>query len=300
MIPRAALRLICAFATLVVVTNPFFATSAYAATAPVSGTANCVGLHPLPETVATKVQIKTAKETKSAGVNLVTGGFSLTMSAVPAAGIDGTATITCDGAGTWQVPVYIPPAGTSSLDVKNPTPIDASITIVDAGNGQPINPTPVSYIQTRLITVYLFAQSSNQLIAIRQVVSNPISGGAYDGQVYAGDIATGNYIVKVKLNGILRSRLSSTMNPANERTLGLVTPFDATANVYAGDLNGDNAVNTTDYNMLMKCCGHQDRAPGPKCTVAQTEAADPDGNGEVDGVDYNIWARTNLYHSHGA
>lgn len=116
MISRAALKLVCAFATLAVVTSPFFATPAYAATAPVSGTANCVGLHPLPETVATNVQIKTAKETKSAGVNLLTGGFSLTMSAVPAAGIDGTATITCDGGGTWQLPVYIPPGGTSSLD----------------------------------------------------------------------------------------------------------------------------------------------------------------------------------------
>jgi hypothetical protein len=244
------------------------------------------------------VQIKTAKETKTAGVTL--GKFSLSMSKVPAAGIDGTATITCLGGGTWQLPVFIPPGGTSSLDLKNPTPIDASLSIADAANNQPINPTPVSYLQTRLITVYIFKQSPQALIATHQVVSNPISGDAYTGEVYAGDIPAGNYIVKVKLNDTLRSKISGTMNPKNERTAGLVTPFDATANVYAGDLNGDNVVNATDYNMLNECFGYQDQSPGPNCTVAQTEAADLDSNGEVDGVDYNIWARTETYHPKGA
>jgi hypothetical protein len=57
-----------------------------------------------------------------------------------------------------------------------------------------------------------------------------------------------------------------------------------------GDVNQDNQVNITDYNLMMQC--YSDIAPpkGP-CSPALKRASDLNDDGYVNQIDYNLYLR---------
>ncbi len=58
----------------------------------------------------------------------------------------------------------------------------------------------------------------------------------------------------------------------------------------AGDINQDNLVNITDYNLMMQCFSDFSPPKGP-CPPSLEVAADLDDDGSVNGTDYNEMLR---------
>jgi hypothetical protein len=61
-------------------------------------------------------------------------------------------------------------------------------------------------------------------------------------------------------------------------------------NLIVGDVNQDNAVNTTDYNLMMQCYSDLQPPKGP-CPSTLKRASDLNDDGSVNGTDYNIMLR---------
>lgn len=66
----------------------------------------------------------------------------------------------------------------------------------------------------------------------------------------------------------------------------------------AGDINGDNKIDILDYNAL-NTCEYESINPQPIDPNGSCASADIDGNGLVDGIDFNIWDRGFLSSSSG-
>jgi hypothetical protein len=60
--------------------------------------------------------------------------------------------------------------------------------------------------------------------------------------------------------------------------------------VKVGDVNQDNSVNITDYNLMMQCYSDLQPPKGP-CSAALKRAADLNDDGYVNGIDYNLMLR---------
>jgi hypothetical protein len=264
---------------------------AQAATSAVSGNADCWGIEGLYTPAPAKtIRIQISGESSpQANVNLL-GRYSVTMRNVPSGGTNGTATINCLNGYSWNMPVRISP-GSQSLDLTNPTPIDISVNVLDPSNQQPVNPIPIKSRQQRPLTVSIY-NASNQLVTTRTTTASFRGGTAdeYDGTVYAGHIPTGSYAIKVNLDYTLIAQtgyisLTETaghrMPPNRQSKSAALTP---------GDLNTDNVLNITDYNLLMNC--YSDLLPprGP-CSNQQKIAADITMDGLVNGLDYNLMLR---------
>lgn len=110
-------------------------------------------------------------------------------------------------------------------------------------------------------------------------------GGNFTGTVdVVNSITSGTYDIKVKAAKYLRKLIRNvqitqdTTNRISQTTLVL------------GDINGDNRINISDYNILIDCFG--ERAGSQKCGNNNKDLADLDDNGRVDGVDYNLFLRS--------
>ncbi len=115
---------------------------------------------------------------------------------------------------------------------------------------------------------------------------------------FGGKLATnqvlqpGNYLVRLKADKYLSRTLPGiipvTSNGPNEHTI-------STTVLLAGDISSDNKLDIDDYNRLVSCFGI--KLNTPSCGEFK-DKADLDNDGDVDGVDYNIFI-TNLSHRTG-
>lgn len=132
--------------------------------------------------------------------------------------------------------------------------------------------------QTRQTMVYVF--NNNQ--EITSVTTNATyQNGSYIGSVNLGKISPGSYTIKIKIENSLRKNipgvinLSSGTNDLTSQNITLVT----------GDIDGNNLINITDYNLVLDCYASQ--AKTATCTLA-----DLNDDGTVDaGRDLNILFR---------
>lgn len=102
------------------------------------------------------------------------------------------------------------------------------------------------------------------------------------------DIPTGIYTVKVKLPGHLRKKAIDTQTITSGQTVTV------SADLSVGDINNDNAVNITDYNILISCWLKKDN--GNACgNFAQN--ADFNMDGVINETDYSLFLRDYLTQS---
>lgn len=276
------------------------AVQANAATITVSGFANCLGMLGYPTVEpATHVQIKTSTANVTVGVNLV-GFYSANVPNVPSSGSNATAYVSClSGAGPWNLPFHIPPSGSLSLDLTQPTPVHFAVYLDDPTNLSPINLHPKH--PSRPFTVQVFNQN-NVLVATRTVTATQFfANGAptdeYTATIYLGHVSGVRYF-KVWLDYTLHHQMQSFINipsvpgPWN---YSLDMRNDSTQTLIVGDVNQDNVVNITDYNLMMQCYSDLLPPKGP-CSPSLKRASDLDDDGYVNGTDYNLMVRILNYH----
>ncbi|MBI4039326.1 hypothetical protein HY388_00680, partial [Candidatus Daviesbacteria bacterium] len=138
----------------------------------------------------------------------------------------------------------------------------------------------------RTLTVEIY-NSSGTLI-------NTLTGGlVYDGPqagtfdsliTVPNSVVGGNYSIKIKTPFYLRRRLSGFISLVSGQT-NQMTP----TSLIAGDVNGDNALNVDDYNLIMEC--YSDLAPAKNCDANKKLATDLSDDGKVNYDDYNLFLR---------
>lgn len=146
------------------------------------------------------------------------------------------------------------------------------------------NKTPLHPSRTVVVEVF---DSNNQKIAEAPgtLVYDP-STGKFQGQADFGTtLASGNYLVRVKSSQYLRRSFPGITN-----LIGGDSPNSLSeVSLIAGDVNGDNALNILDYNLILGC--YSDLAPAKSCTPEQKLATDINDDGDVNQLDYNLFLR---------
>lgn len=115
--------------------------------------------------------------------------------------------------------------------------------------------------------------------------------GQFNGGIDLGSyFTTGLYMVKVQTPQYLRGLIPGiqTITAGQVNTMPYVV-------LIAGDINGDNQINITDYNILMACYSDleppQDPALCSQYTVNGFSLADLNDDGAVNEFDYNLFIR---------
>lgn len=146
------------------------------------------------------------------------------------------------------------------------------------GNQNPLRPQ-------RIIEV-IVSDSQNQVVQTKSgSVTYDTNSGSFKGVVgLDSTVSTGSYTVKAKTNQFLRALVPGIQTI----TQGTTNQLPATA-LINGDINGDNAINIVDYNILIGC--YSDLSPAISCTSANKLVADLDDDGSVNQFDYNLFLR---------
>jgi hypothetical protein len=145
------------------------------------------------------------------------------------------------------------------------------------GNMQPIH-------TQRTITVEVTDSANATLTKAGQMVFNATAGN-FQGVVGLGTNKTGAFIIHVKLPQSLRKQYNGivTLETGVQKTLPGIS-------LTTGDINNDNKLSITDYNILLDC--FSDLAPANNCADAtKKQMSDITDDGKVNQYDYNLLLR---------
>lgn len=163
------------------------------------------------------------------------------------------------------------------------TVLSVRATVIDPKNGSPVNPAPAS--ATRPIRIEVL-DGSNQTIYTRDTTASR-SGTGYVASVDLGSNWTsGYYTVKVKIRYTLRKIVGGGVQPIVKGTTNTLQ----NQAVVPGDVDDNNVVNITDYNLMMQCYSDTLPPKGP-CSTTSKQASDLTDDGSVNGLDYNQFLR---------
>lgn len=125
--------------------------------------------------------------------------------------------------------------------------------------------------------------AANQPAATAQgTVTYNQSAENFQGSLAANTLASGQYLIAVKMDGFLGKTIPGIVTVTANQTHTL-SPLK----LVAGDVNNDNQLDILDYNMLISCFGS-------KATTVSCQnkvGADLNDDGTVNGVDYNLFLR---------
>lgn len=185
-------------------------------------------------------------------------------------------------------PTGVPVPGDVVFNVK--VGLDA---IGTTGNNQ--NPTasnlsnknPVHTIRNVTIEVY---DQSNKLITTKPgSIIYDSNLGKFLGSIDVGNLASGDYTIKIKSDGYLKKlipsifSISSSMQSVTTINLPLV-------NLTAGDINGDNSISIADYSILLSCSIYTtDNGSLCNSSSVSKNLSDLNDDGAVDQIDYNLF-----------
>ncbi len=116
-------------------------------------------------------------------------------------------------------------------------------------------------------------------------VYNNIPGAFVDYADLGPNFPAGNYYVHVRMNNTLGQYVYGINVVQGLETFVLLNTIQVgpTKTIRAGDIDNNNQLDILDYNDLMSCYGNK------SCNFHNQSDLNRDGN--VDGVDYNIWLR---------
>ena len=197
-------------------------------------------------------------------------------------------------------PTPVPSLGPTPTPVPGHTMLAFSIGMDGIGSaGDNVNPNPSSSNQTpghttRSLAVEIFDSNNNE--AFSQVGSiNYNSGqGLFTGTVDLGaSFANGNYTIKVKSDGHLKKLIPGIQNISSALTQPLQM---SRVNLVAGDVDNNNLLNLSDYNILLSCVTSPYIANIDDHGLCNTNSnyiinSDLEDNGVVNEFDYNLFLR---------
>jgi hypothetical protein len=183
-------------------------------------------------------------------------------------------------------PTFIP----TSTPMPNNTLLNLSLTLhalgVGGDNANPDggggNPNPLH--KQRSVTVAVYTTSN--VLVVRKSGTVQFTSGVFQGIIDLGSIPTGNYYLIIQTAHYLLGRTPNVVNLTGSNTTTL-TPLP----LIAGDIDGNNRLSISDYQILSDCYSDF-TAPDPAvCSPDQKLAADINDDGKVDYIDLNYFIR---------
>lgn len=161
------------------------------------------------------------------------------------------------------------------------------------------NPNPSSSNQNpqhpnRNLAVQIFNSNNSQVFAQVGSINYSSTSGVFLGTVDLGaSFASGNYIVKVKSDGHLKRIIPGIQNLSSSLTQPIQLPG---VSLVAGDIDSNNALNISDYNILLSCVTSPFIANIDDHALCNSNAnyivlSDLEDNGVVNEFDYNLFLR---------
>lgn len=203
-----------------------------------------------------------------------------------------TAPPTQPAAATFTPTVLVTPSPTNApIPTQPPDPNSAfvNLSLILPGINQTGNQNPKH--PARTITVYLYNPSDDTTSTTVNPIASATETVTFDGtstftntNFPLGIIPAGQYQLLLKIQQFVKQQLKN----ADGTNLFSLTPGQTAtaqpASLLAGDINpapdGDNSIDTSDYNAVLGCFGNNTDA----CALA-----DLNDDGIVDGTDYNIF-----------
>lgn len=179
-----------------------------------------------------------------------------------------------------------------SADTLTSTEFSITTFLHSLGNsGDTLNPDNSTFSnkdpdRTRLNVIINVYNSASQLILSKTgSVSYNEAKGAFMSVVDMGNtLATGDYIIKIKIDGYLTRRIAGI-----QRVTALTRITLPAVTLVAGDFDNNNTINVLDYNFLMGC--YSDIMDPAFCDLRKSAIADISNDGEVNQLDYNLFIR---------
>ncbi|HSW88309.1 MAG TPA: cellulase family glycosylhydrolase [Candidatus Saccharimonadales bacterium] len=148
------------------------------------------------------------------------------------------------------------------------------------GNASPKHPT-------RNVTITFYDNKEQQVGSAQGTVTYNTSAKNFQGTIPVNNLATGLYLIRVKLDGFLSQKTPGipTITQGQLSSLPLLP-------LITGDINNDNQFDILDYNLLVSCYGSKQTSSScTKAPSASSPGADINDDGKVDPVDYNTLLR---------
>ncbi len=138
----------------------------------------------------------------------------------------------------------------------------------------------------------------NRAVSVELVDGSAVSKSTSNGSItfktntgdFGGDILINNiassasYLVKIKSPGYLKKQLLGIIN-VNKGVINQMPPVT----LVVGDINEDNTISITDFNLLIDC--YSDLLPAKNCNATKKLAADISDDGKVNANDYSLFLR---------
>ena len=148
------------------------------------------------------------------------------------------------------------------------------------------NPTgaPSPFKNPSKQTIQAFIHIADNKVDVAPKISTTLTydtsfgGGKYKGTTSTPSSVTGAHDIRIEVPGHL-------IKSAGIQTLSAGQTISISANLIAGDVNGDNVIDGQDYNILISCFSNK------TCDAANKTLSDLNSDGVVDGVDYNLLLR---------
>lgn len=189
--------------------------------------------------------------------------------------------------GNCSVAASITPAPTA---LTTSSKLNVTIGLHGIGKGgDAVNPLGVGNMdplrKQRTITVDVLDSQNQSIIKKQGTVTYNATSGLFAGTIDLGTtVPSGAYRLKVKEPQYLQTQLSEiiTLN-AGTNTIPKIT-------LRTGDINNDNSVNISDFNILLGC--FSELTPAKNCTTTTKLQSDITDDGSVNQFDYNLFIRT--------
>jgi len=139
---------------------------------------------------------------------------------------------------------------------------------------------------TRYISIHLEDGIGNSFSAGVGEINYSSGSGVFSGSILLDEsIPNGDYLVKIKLPQYLRRQVGGIIKVIK----GEVSKISEVSLV-AGDINDNNSVDISDYNLLIDC--YSDLLPAKNCSDENKKtASDLSDDGLVNADDYNLFIR---------
>jgi uncharacterized protein YkwD len=179
---------------------------------------------------------------------------------------------------TTTTPTTIPSISPSAA-ILSPTtgPVTAdmliNVSVQINGIGQGGNEHPLHL--TRKVTAYIYGTGTSPVTSGTAYLT--YDGSKYfTGTIHLGKLAQGPYFIKLVSNNTLQV----FAHPEFQTLLiGKINPIPPVT-LYQGDMNGDNVLDITDYNLILPCFQNK--------TCDSASQIDFNDDGKTDVVDYNL------------
>lgn len=174
--------------------------------------------------------------------------------------------------------------------VQGSTRLSIEVALHGIGKGgDKVNPTsqsPITPIRLQRQVTIDIVNTQNVVILTKQgTVTYDATSGIFKGTIDMGNtLSSGSYTIRMKTNQFLRGMVPSlqTITAGKEHKLAKVT-------LGTGDINNDNSISITDFNILMSC--YSDLRASANCSSGNKLNADLSDDGSVNAIDYNIFIR---------